>query len=264
MPTDPRTIQAYNQHAEVYNAHVLDPADSIFHAYYEKPALRAELPDLQGLDVLSLGCGSGVDAQWLADNDAANVTGIDISSGLIDIAKREHTGINFQVMDMETLDLANNSFDVACSSLAIHYLDDMTKSLKETYRVLKPSGLYVFSCGHPLNTAVEYYDNNQSNGTRLGRIVIKETGERIIHGDYMATTGGGTRIVEGHLGDLDVQVYHRTFSVMLDQIQASGFTIEKMVEPQPTEDMKQANIAVYDQLIKIPSFMIWVLRKQQI
>lgn len=261
MPTDPRTVKAYNIHAEGYNRHVSDPNDSIFHAYYEKPALRAELPELHGLEVLSLGCGSGVDAQWLADNGAAKVTGIDISDGLITIARREHSGIEFRVMDMETLDFEDSSFDVACSSLAIHYLDDMTRSLKETYRVLKPGGRYVFSCGHPLDTAAEYYSDEKTNGTRLGRIVMKETDERIIYGDYMATAGSGTKAVNGQLGDIDVTVYHRTFSMMLRQIQASGLTIEKMVEPQPTEGMKQVNLAVYEQLIKIPSFMIWVLRK---
>lgn len=262
MSTDPRTVESYNQYATDYHDHVSDHSDSIFHAHYEKPALRAELPDLLGLSVLCIGCGSGVDAQWLADNGAKSVTGVDISSGLVEIGKREHPNIDLRVMDMEKLDFEDESFDVACSSLAIHYVDDMTQSLKEAYRVLMPGGKYVFSCGHPIDTAAEFFGDDESDGTRLGRIVMKKTNERIVYGDYLAVEGSGTKNVDGNLGDMKVRVYHRTFSKMLEQIQASGFSIERLVEPQPTESMKQADPFVYEQLTKIPSFMIWVLRKK--
>lgn len=261
MSTDPQTVKAYNQHATSYHKHVSDPNDSIFHSYYEKPALRAELPDLHGLNVLCIGCGSGVDAQWLLDNGANKVTGIDVSSGMTEIGKEKYPNLDLHVMDMEKLDFKDNSFDVTCSSLAIHYVDDMTQSLKEAYRVLKPGGKYIFSSGHPIDTAAEFFGDDKTEGTRLGRVIDKETDERIVHGDYLATSGNGTKSVDGNLGDLKVRVYHRTFSVMLTQIQTSGFAIEKLVEPQPTKEMKKANPWVYEQLMKIPSFMIWVLRK---
>jgi hypothetical protein len=60
-----------------YDAHVSDPADSPLHAYYEKPAMRAELPDLTDLSVLSIGCGSGADAHWLKEHGAGSVSGAD-------------------------------------------------------------------------------------------------------------------------------------------------------------------------------------------
>ncbi|NDC22499.1 hypothetical protein EBZ57_04010 [bacterium] len=59
----------------------------------------------------------------------------------------------------------------------------------------------------------------------------------------------------------NVTAYHRTFSKMLEQIQASGFQIEKLIEPKPTEELKQKDPAIFDQLNKIPAFMIWVLKK---
>jgi hypothetical protein len=55
MATDQNTVDAYNKNAAAYNKHVSDPNDSIFHAYYEKPAIRAELPKLGGLSVISIG-----------------------------------------------------------------------------------------------------------------------------------------------------------------------------------------------------------------
>jgi ubiquinone/menaquinone biosynthesis C-methylase UbiE len=262
MATDPNTVKAYNKGAKAYDQHVSDPTDSIFHSYYEKPAIRAALPDLKGLSVISIGCGSGVDARWLADNGAAKVVGVDISSGLIDIAKQKHPALEFQVMDMEKLDFPDESFDLAYSSLAIHYVDDWTTALQEARRVLKPGGLYVFSCGHPIDSAMEYSSSDEkTNRAFVGRTVARDTKKRTVYGDYLAASGNGTKVVTGVLASVDVRVFHRTFSVMLQQIQASGFHIERMVEPQPTKQMKKADPGVYEQLTRIPSFMIWVLRK---
>ena len=50
----------------------------------------------------------------------ADVTGVDISDGLITIAKESYPECDFKVMDMEKLEFTDESFDFAYSSLAIH------------------------------------------------------------------------------------------------------------------------------------------------
>jgi SAM-dependent methyltransferase len=165
-------------------------------------------------------------------------------------------------MDMEKLDFEDESFNLAYSSLAIHYVDDWTQPLKEAYRVLKDDGMYIFSCGHPIDDSLEHFKNEEVKGSLLGRTIKLDTEERKVYGDYLAIEGNGTKSVDGQLGTMDVRVFHRTFSKMLDQIQASGFKIKKLVEPQPTEGMKAINAGVYLQLTRIPAFMIWVLSKQ--
>lgn len=262
MATDPNTAKGYNEHAEAYNAHVSNPADSIFHSYYEKPAIRAELPRLEGLDVVSIGCGSGVDTRWLADNGAKKVVGVDISNGLLKIARTNNPDIEFHVMDMEQLDFPDDSFDLAYSSLAIHYVDDWTKSLKEAKRILRNGGSYIFSCGHPIDTAMEYSLEDDKKYAGIGRVVDQVTQKRTIFGDYLASESEGVKPVGATLGTIDVIVYHRTFGRMIEQILASGFSIERVVEPQPTSGMKETNPDMYEQLSRIPTFMIWVLRKQ--
>jgi ubiquinone/menaquinone biosynthesis C-methylase UbiE len=247
--------------ASNYHSHVTNPADSIYHAYYEKPAIRTELPDLAGLDVISIGCGSGVDTRWLADNGAKKVVGIDISSGLIDIARQENPDLEFHVADMEKLDFPDGSFDLAYSSLAIHYLDDWTPTLKEARRVLRDSGQYIFSCGHPIDTAVGIEEKDGFKYALLGRKINQATGERLVYGDYLKASTNGTLPVEGTLSTVEVTVYHQTFSKMMRYIREAGFTIENMVEPQPTSEMREVNPQIYEQLTRIPSFMIWTLRK---
>jgi ubiquinone/menaquinone biosynthesis C-methylase UbiE len=261
MATDPSTVRQYDQNAEKYHRHVSDPNDSTFHSYYEKPAIRAELPDLNGLEVISIGCGSGVDARWLADNGAKRVVGIDISKGLLEIAKTNNPDLEFQEMDMERLELPDASFDLAYSSLAIHYVDDWTIPLREAYRIMRPNGLYVFSCGHPIDSAVEYEIKDGVKYALLGRKIDQETKERTVYGDYLAAEGNGVKPVKGMLADVEVTVYHRTFCKMVEQILASGFIIEKVVEPLPKDGMKAADPGMFEQLMKIPTFMIWVIKK---
>ncbi len=261
MATDPNTVKGYNENAEAYNNHASDPTDSIFHSYYEKPAIRAELPKLEGLEVVSIGCGSGVDTRWLADNGAKKVVGVDISEGLLKIAKANNPDIEYHEMDMEHLDFPDESFDLAYSSLAIHYVDDWTKSLKEAYRVLRSGGAYIFSCGHPIDTAMEYAVEDDTKYARLGRMVDQVTQKRTTFGDYLANEGKGVKPVGGTLGTIDVIVYHRTFGKMIEEVLTSGFSIERVVEPQPTTEMQQANPDMFEQLSRIPTFMIWVLRK---
>lgn len=261
MATDLNTMKGYNENAEAYNAHVLEPTDSIFHSYYEKPAIRTELPNLEGLDVISIGCGSGLDTRWLADNGAKKVVGVDISVGLLGIARTNNPDIEFHEMDMEQLDLPDESFDLAYSSLAIHYVDDWTKSLKEARRILRKGGSYIFSCGHPIDSAMEYTTEGGKKYARVGRVIDQVTQKRTTYGDYLANEGEGVKPVSGTLGAIDVIVYHRTFSKMIGQIIASGFSIERAVEPQPTDSMKQANPDMFEQLSRIPTFIIWVLKK---
>lgn len=261
MATDSNTIRHYNLNAEDYHRHVSDPNDSIFHAYYEKPAIRAALPVLDGLEVISIGCGSGVDTRWLADNGAKRVIGVDISKGLVKIAKTENPDLEFYEMDMEQLDLPDSSFDLAYSSLAIHYIDDWTQPLKEARRILRAGGQYIFSCGHPIDDAMEYATEGTLKYARLGRKIDKEINTRTVYGDYLAKEGGGIKPIKGSLGNIEIVFFHRTFGKMVEQILAAGFSIERVIEPQPTEGMRDINPGMYEQLTKIPTFLIWVLRK---
>lgn len=210
--------------------------------------------------MLSIGCGSGVDARYLKDAGAKNVTGIDISEGLIKIAQAENPDIHFMTMDMEKLEFPDESFDVLYSSLAIHYLKDWSIALKEARRVLKPGGVYVFSCGHPLDSSLERYSDENGRGRRLGMYTPK-SGERIFYGDYMSAADDGSRPITGLLKGIDVHAYHYPLSKMSEWITASGFSIIAIHEPLPAEEMKQKDPVHYAQLMKLPAFIIWVLEK---
>jgi SAM-dependent methyltransferase len=121
----------------------------------EWPALRALLPDMRGLGVVDLGCGFGWFCRWAREQGAARVLGIDVSERMLARARAEtaDTAITYVRADMERLDLPASSFDLAYSSLALHYIADLAGLLAVVHRALRPGGSLVFSVEHPIFTA---------------------------------------------------------------------------------------------------------------
>ena len=121
----------------------------------EWPSLRALLPAMQGLRILDLGCGFGWFCRWAREQGAASVLGIDVSERMLERAARstQDAAITYRRADMETLELPAAAFDLAYSSLAFHYLENLEGLLATTHRALVPGGRLVFSVEHPIFTA---------------------------------------------------------------------------------------------------------------
>jgi ubiquinone/menaquinone biosynthesis C-methylase UbiE len=121
----------------------------------EWPAMRALLPDLRGMTIADLGCGYGWFCRWACEQGAAHVLGLDVSGRMLARAKTmtSNAGITYTQADLEHLDLPQQSFDLAYSSLALHYIADLGGLLATISRALKPGGHLVFSVEHPIYTA---------------------------------------------------------------------------------------------------------------
>lgn len=135
----------YDRWALVYD-HDANPLPAL-----EEPHVRAALPDVRGLDVVDLGCGTGRHTAWLAAA-GARVTAIDFSSGMLACArgKVDPATVRFVVHDLhEALPIGNASFDVAVSGLVLEHLRDLPAFFREMRRVLRPGGRAVVSAMHP-------------------------------------------------------------------------------------------------------------------
>ncbi len=250
------TASWYDENADDYTRHVRDKNDSVWHSYYEKPAMFALLPaEMTGLRVLSLGCGSGEDCQEFASR-GAKVVGVDISEKLIEKARAAYPECEYHVMDMQNIDFEDESFDVVYSSLAVHYLDDWGRMLKNTTRVLKPGGIFQFSMVHPIYSGMDYFDVTENSKSR-GIVRIKVGKQQTIYGDYFSKQGA-TSLGANMKG---VVTYHKTLQMICDLCIESGFEIERIVEPFPLPEMKRISPEVYEKLSKIPDFIIFRLKK---
>jgi len=124
-------------------------------------ALNA-LGDLKGKYLLDAGCGPGESSIFLA-NHGAKVTGIDISSGMIGIARKlaakfeiHEDRLKFTQMDVEMLQFPDATFDLVFGSNIIHHCN-VTPASREIARVLKPGGRAVFVDPLGYNPIINYY-----------------------------------------------------------------------------------------------------------
>jgi len=108
-----------------------------------------------GNRALDIGTGTGQFAVYLA-RGGFDVTGIDISAAMIAEARRyaadERLQIDFTTGDAESLDFADQTFDVIVSRNLLWTLPRPHRALMEWHRVLKPGGRLMLSDGFWKNT----------------------------------------------------------------------------------------------------------------
>ncbi len=119
----------------------------------EDKYMKKLLINVKGKKILDLGCGTGRHAIFLAKKGAV-VIGIDFSSEMLreakKNAKRSRVKINFKKRDItKKLPFKNNSFDIVLCSLVFNHIKNLAPIFKEVSRILKPSGVFIFSDLHP-------------------------------------------------------------------------------------------------------------------
>ena len=216
---------------------------------FEIPALLSLLPDLRGKRVLDLGCGYGEHCKMFIERGADSVLGIDISQKMLAVANRENADprIEYRRLPMERLDEIDDNFDLVVSSLALHYVKDFAPVVKNVHRLLKNGGVFLFSQEHPLVTC-------HSTGSRWTK---NEKGEKL-HVNLSNYGISGERTTTWFVDDL--KIYHRTFSEILNTLTEEGFTLEKMLEPLPTEELLQ-KYPDHRDLFHKPDFLLVRVKK---
>lgn len=103
----------------------------------------------KGSKILDAGCGEGATAMHLAKNYSYKITGIDLLSESIEIAKTKYKNsglpINFLVGDFTKLPFKDNSFDGLYAIETFIHSSDPLATLAEFRRVLRPGGQLVIA-----------------------------------------------------------------------------------------------------------------------
>ena len=117
---------------------------------FQTKAATAQLEgmDLQGKDVLDVGCGTGVISLLALQKGAAKVICGDISDYMLEIArtKADKQGygadrIDFRQLDAESLPFEDANFDVVMTGMAMGLFPNQDKAITEMVRVLRPGCL---------------------------------------------------------------------------------------------------------------------------
>jgi SAM-dependent methyltransferase len=110
-------------------------------------ALALELIPV-GSDVLELGCGAGI-PMTAALAEGRTVTGVDISSTQLEMARHNVPGATFLQADMTTLDFAAASFDAVVAFYSLSHVprDEQTELIGRIRSWLRPGGVFLASFG---------------------------------------------------------------------------------------------------------------------
>jgi SAM-dependent methyltransferase len=214
--------------------------------------LRLLPDDLDGKNVVELGCGTGYGSAWLARR-GATVVGLDNSLEQLRTARRfqEEFGLRFPLVhaDAEHLPFPDASFDFALSEYGAAIWCDPYVWIPEAARVLRPGGRLVFVTGGLIQMLCYPLDDDFAPpDTRL-------------HRDFF-----GTGRFEWHDADgvVDAVEFHLGHGEMIRLLRESGFEIEALVEVRaPEEPMPVADGEVpWEWARRWPSVEAWkVLRR---
>jgi SAM-dependent methyltransferase len=247
MPEKSLGERNYEQFAYRYAQYVGDKAHN---AHYERPNTLQLLPDVNGQRILDAGCGPGIYADELLGR-GASVVAVDITPDFVDITRgrlESWLGDRATVLQADlTRPLpfaADATFDGVLSTLVLDYIEEWAPTFSEFYRVLKPGGWLLFSCGHPLG-----------DWLWLKRTYPQYTESYFDIRQFTAVWHG--------FGDPPVAItsYRRPLAAMFNPLADAGFWLERIREARPTEGFKEREPHHYDELMREPGFIAILARK---
>ena len=134
-------------------------------------------------EIIDIATGTADFAISAAKLTKANITGIDISTKMLEVGNIKINNKNLKKRiklingDCEKLPFKDNSFDAMTAGFGVRNFDNLQKGLKEMYRVLKDESILVvlepsIPKSFPLNIIFKFYFSNIL--PLLGRIISKD------------------------------------------------------------------------------------------
>ncbi len=233
-------IDSYDEFAAEYAEMVTAREEAGIEREPVIPCFLKILGDVSGLITLDAGCGEGYLSRILAHR-GAQVTGIDISARLIEIAhaKDPESKITYQVADLsQPLPAYERHFDLIVSHLVLNDVSDYRSFLTTLGSVAKPGGRLVLSMNNPYSFVVRRHVTNYFDSGKAF--------------PYRGMAEEGVK----------VHFYQRTLEEYLDACFTAGFQLQRLLDiPTPEGTFKRRSDTMIPVGYQFPFFMILSLAK---
>lgn len=130
---------------EDYDDIAKEYADEFYEDTSANEYINEFLNSLTGRKILDAGCGNGKDCKYI-EQKGFSAIGIDLSEGMLEIAKLRYPKGEFHKMDMTNITYKDNSFDGIISNCSLFHIPTelLPQTLEQFKRVLKPNGKLLF------------------------------------------------------------------------------------------------------------------------
>ena len=128
-----------------FGAHAEGYAKSQSHAHGKDLAMLMDALRPEPIELaLDVATGTGFTAVALAPR-VSHVTGIDVTAEMLEEARRLAysegvLNVSFELGDAQATKFADQTYDIVTTRRAAHHFQDVSKFLREAYRILRPKG----------------------------------------------------------------------------------------------------------------------------
>lgn len=202
--------------------HNLVEDESSYQKQVVLPNLLRILDIKPGERVLDMACGDGSFAREFA-RIGAHVTGADISSELIEIAKEQGLrNIRYEVAPADNLPFVpNNSINTITITLALQNIDDLNAVFDECTRVLQPGGRMVCVINHP---AFRIPKESSWGWDERERTLYRRMDR------YLSESRALIQMHPGENPDEVTASFHRPLQVYMKALNRAGFAVKRLEE----------------------------------
>jgi SAM-dependent methyltransferase len=180
--------------------------------------------DVKGKKLLEIGCGSGHSLKYHAENGAAELWGLDMSTSQIQNASKLLSECGYaarlinESMEKEC-HIPKNYFDFVYSIYAIGWTIDLQGTFDRIASYLKKDGIFIFSWKHPLHHCVTSEEN---------KLVFQKS--------YFDESW-----FDLSLDGFEIKLCNRKISTYINALAKAGFLIEEMSEQTDRGTMEAAD-----------------------
>lgn len=140
-------VEAYNLWSGTYDQQpgnlMLDLDDIIFSKLFNNV-------DIENKPVADIGCGTGRHWQKIYNRLPAQLTGFDISEGMLDVLKQKFPqSITVSMTNNLFTEIPGSSYDLIISTLTVAHIKDMEEAINAWCRILKSDGEMIITDFHP-------------------------------------------------------------------------------------------------------------------